>query len=705
MNTLRRILLLGLFVGTGAVVAVGLALSTGPDAIFPFSISTPNVPVPAGISPAEVPANVERGAIAAGDAMPDAPAPAPPIAIVQPQIAPAQPIVAQQADPPTGEATMPISAVMQVLKAFTGNDSTQAAKADDDNVAQNESSTDDSSTQSVTNQGNLILNFTGTDIRKALELISKGAGINILATKEVTGTVTCSLHDVDGMTALASILKSTGYVAHQEGNIIYVGKAEEFATPGPALKVVTRVYRPNYVTAEEIQKLITPMLTLDIGVVSVSSPAETGIASDSASAGGDGFANAEVVLVRDYVHVLEEIDQVVRLVDKKPMQVAIEAMILSVKIDDTTKLGVNFDLLKDHIRVISGTPPATIGAIAPDGGLKVGFMDSSLTALVEALETIGDTNVIATPRLLAVNKHKAEILIGSELGYVSSTVTETSLTQSVEFLEVGTSLRIRPFISSDGQIRMEVHPELSTGSVRVEEGFTLPDKETTQVTTNIIARDGSTVIIGGLIREDLVSNTTQIPFFGSLPVLGPAFRQKTEDIDRREILVLITPHILYDPEASYEGDLSAMEFHHRQAVKFKHLSPLSSRRLGVGHLRRAQVAWANGNFDRALRHANLAIHYDPQNRAAIDLRADVVNGAPTGDHNYEAPFTPLPNGRGALDGSEIAPWVLDGLDPAASPDGMRLHPWDPGRPGPRSEIKSTAPESAAKSVPPAQGEN
>ena len=79
------------------------------------------------------------------------------------------------------------------------------------------------------------------------------------------------------------------------------------------------------------------------------------------------------------------------------------------------------------------------------------------------METVGDTHVIATPRVVCLDKQRAEILIGSQLGYISSTVTETSTAQNVNFLEVGTQLRIRPFISSDGLVRMEVHPELSTG--------------------------------------------------------------------------------------------------------------------------------------------------------------------------------------------------------------------------------------------------
>jgi type IV pilus assembly protein PilQ len=265
---------------------------------------------------------------------------------------------------------------------------------------------------------------------------------------------------------------------------------------------------------------------------------------------------------------------------------------------------------------------------------------------------------------MCLNKHRAEILIGSELGYVSTTQTETSTTQSVEFLEVGTQLRLRPFISGDGLIRMEVHPELSTGNVRIEEGFTLPDKEVTKVTTNIMVQDGSTVIIGGLMRDELSKTATQIPFFGSLPVVGAVFRQNVETTERREILVLITPRIVGEPQMSIEGDKAAMEFHHRHAVYADTMSPLSTRFLGRKYFRLAQDAWAAGEWQRALRLVNLSIEHDPQSRAAIDLRSDIWAGRPLGDHTA-VPGTidgVGPFQHDALDGQHVDPWLLDEIE-------------------------------------------
>jgi type IV pilus assembly protein PilQ len=533
----------------------------------------------------------------------------------------------------------------------------------------------------------LVMHFRNQDIREVLECLSEQGNLNILAGHNVQGTVSASLKDVDIDSALDAILKSTGYVAKREGKFIYVGTPTDFETMEQSLDTIgTRVYRPNYVTAAELQTLIEPLSTPDIGVVSVSSPAQSGIQTDNTAAGGDDFAGGEVVLVRDYEAILCEIDQVVAEIDVRPMQVAIEAMILSVRLDDKYQFGVDWELLrnKEHVRFGFGEPLDSLAEFQFNGPLKFAFLDSSLGIFIEALESIGDTNVIATPRLMVLNKQKAEILIGEQLGYVSTTITETSSAQNVEFLDVGAQLRLRPFISSDGLIRMEVHPELSTGSVDTESGFTLPNKETTQVTTNIMVRDGCTVVIGGLMREELETDATQVPLLGNLPWIGVAFRKKHERMQRREIIVLITPHIVYEPDTCADGDHVACEFHRRQATYAEKMSPLGKRSIGRRYFRLAQNAWAVGDRKQALRFAEMAVQFDPLNRAAIDLRASIWQSEPLGDHTLEGRAA-IPVPTGPLDGDQIEGWVLEDLEggrPAAQP----IHPLDPGTPGRRRDL-------------------
>jgi type IV pilus assembly protein PilQ len=367
------------------------------------------------------------------------------------------------------------------------------------------------------------------------------------------------------------------------------------------------------------------------------------------------------VVVREYENVLRMIDQLVQEMDCRPTQVAIEAMILSVKLDDTHKFGVDFEFLRNKQNLVfaTGSPVTNLGQISfDDGGLKFGFLDSTLGAFLDAVESIGDANIIATPRVLCLNRQRAEILIGGQLGYVNTTQTETASTQSVNFLEVGTQLRVRPYIASDGMVRLEVHPELSTGTVRVEQNFTLPDKEVTQVTSNVMVRDGSTVVIGGLLRDELTETASQVPLLGSLPWIGAAFRTSTQSTERREILVLITPHIVYEPQMGYEGDKAAREFHHRHMVYADKMSPIGKRLLGRKYFQKAQQAWAKGNQKQALAYINLSVDIDPLSRAAIDLRSDITSNNHSGDHTDVHPPRVGPNLH-PLSGEALAPWAAE----------------------------------------------
>lgn len=487
----------------------------------------------------------------------------------------------------------------------------------------------------------LTITVQNADVRKVLEMLSSEAGLNILASKNVSGSISASLVNVDVHTALEALLKSTGFIARREGNFIFVGTPQDLEEMDRTQDVITtRVYRPNYVRAMELQQLITPLLSPNVGKVSVSSASEIDIPADTVKTGGNSFAGSDVLIVRDYEMILRQVDQMVAEIDVQPKQVAIEAMILSVKLDDDYEFGVDFQLLRDqnNVRLVSGSPLAQLGDFELDGdGLRFGFLDASTAVFINALETIGETNVVAAPRVLCLNKQRAEILIGSQLGYVSTTVTENASTQSIEFLEVGTQLRIRPYIFSDGTMRLEVHPELSTGNVRVESGFTLPDKEVTQVTTNVMCRDGSTVIIGGLIREDLTNATSQIPLLGNIPYIGAAFRDKVEGVSRHEIIVLITPRIVGEPQMSAEGRQAQRDFAVRQANYADKMSPIAKRHYARHYLRRAYAAFHAGDNLTALRYANLAVHIDPMNLEANNLRSEVAATMPEYDnrlHNY-----------------------------------------------------------------------
>ncbi len=537
--------------------------------------------------------------------------------------------------------------------------------------------------------GRLSISFKNEDIRNVLEMFSAQGNLNILASNNVQGTVSAALNSVDLDGALQAILHSTGYLSKREGRFIYVGTTQDFATMEHSLdQVGTRVYRPNYVSAADLQALIQPLLTKDHGVVSVSKPSEAGIPTETDKAGGNNFAGNEAVLVRDYEAVLSQVDQVVAETDVRPMQVSIESMILSVKLTDTDTFGINWQALQSNPRLslALGSPGSSLPTDFSSGGLTFAYLDGNLGAFLTALETLNETNVIATPRLMVMNKMRAEVQIGHSTGYISATTqTETSTSSQMQTLDTGTILRLRPFISSDGMVRMEVHPEISSGQVTLMGQTLVPDKDITQVTTNVMVRDGCTVIIGGLIQQELDTTGNQIPFLGNLKYIGPLFRNRTENTIRNEVLILLTPRIVYGPDSDRESRQASCQWQQRQAVYADRMSPLGRRSVSRRYLRMAQNAQAAGQCNRALRFAELAVQFDPESLEAIDLRNRLCENRKVCAAEAAQQAQPAAD-PAALDQQVLAPWLLDDLErqPPAPP--VVQYPLDPGQPGPQKDI-------------------
>jgi type II secretory pathway component GspD/PulD (secretin) len=172
-------------------------------------------------------------------------------------------------------------------------------------------------------------------------------------------------------------------------------------------------------------------------------------------------------------------------------------------------------------------------------GLKFGFVTNSLTGFITALQTYGDTKILAAPRLLVVNKQRADLQLGNRLAYTTVTQTQTSTVQTVNFMDVGTQLHLRPFIGSDGIVRMEIHPEQSEGSL--VNG--LPQTTSAQVTTNVMIPDGLTIVIGGLMSKTDEVQDQGVPYLCELPWVGVLFRQRVTTHQKTELVVILTPHI------------------------------------------------------------------------------------------------------------------------------------------------------------------
>jgi type IV pilus assembly protein PilQ len=270
--------------------------------------------------------------------------------------------------------------------------------------------------------------------------------------------------------------------------------------------------------------------------------------------------------VTDYAEHLDRVRTVLKEIDRRPQQILIEATILAATLNEDNALGIDFNIVGgvDFASITDAAGQilnANLDDATPDvhtvgtgnsftrgisNAFRVGVVTDSCSVFIAALEGVTDTSVLANPKVLALNKQKGEVIVGNETGYLTTTTTETSSTQTIEFLKTGTRLVFRPYIADDGYIRMEVHPEDSSGGLQT--AANLPFKQTTEVTSNVMVKDGHTIVIGGLFRESSTATRSQIPFLGNLPIVGHLFKNQTDATRRQEIIILLTPHIVKDDD-------------------------------------------------------------------------------------------------------------------------------------------------------------
>ena len=486
------------------------------------------------------------------------------------------------------------------------------------------------------------IEFQDADISEALAMLGQLSGMNILIGRGVSGRVPAiNLQNITAEQALDAITKSLGYVYERDENFVFVWTiADALARKQAARKSVSKIYRPRYVSVRDLQTLVTPLLTKPGGLIAVTTPAELGLEESKTKVGGNSLAQTDALLVIDFPEVVAQIDAIFCDIDIPPAQVVIEAMILSVKLTDSMKMGVNFALLQgqnkqlltsgngSQINSSVGFPsskdsivPAMGDFIAGTTGLKYGFLYGNLSGFVEALETLAETSVVASPSVRVLNKQRAELIIGQRLGYKTVTQNGAQSVENINFLEVGTKLLIRPFIAQDGLVRMEIHPERSDGRIN-EQG--LPESRTTEVTSNVMVRDGSTIVIGGLIEEQANQSQSRIPGLGALPVVGNLFKNKANDTNRTELIVLITPRIVQDFDAEYEGDVSRSENERRHQDFRDKLSPINRNNLARVEYERAARYFEEGDANRAKRHIDESLRHNRNDLDSIRLRDQIA---------------------------------------------------------------------------------
>jgi type II secretory pathway component GspD/PulD (secretin) len=343
--------------------------------------------------------------------------------------------------------------------------------------------------------------------------------------------------------------------------------------------------------------------------------------------------------VVDYPERLELIGGLIQQIDVRPPQVLVEATILVANVSDNNKLGVDFNILSgldfsvgniegfgelagvdNSDARISGTK-AGVGTSSE--GLKIGIFSSQIELMVEALESITDVVTLGNPKVLTLNRQQGKVLVGNKDGYITTEVSQTTATQTVEFLDTGTELRFRPFVMNDGYIRMDLFTSDSDGGVEVQGQYTLPSESTAEVTSNVLVKDGHTIVIGGLFRERTSITRSQVPILGDIPIVGPIFGESIDDTGKEEVIFLITPHIVQE-KTDYAMAEKTMSDIQQKMLGFREGLMWTSRdRLSSAHYQWACQNQDEGKLGMALWNASLASYMNPGFLDAVKLKDEL----------------------------------------------------------------------------------
>ena len=482
------------------------------------------------------------------------------------------------------------------------------------------------------------------DVRQSLRLLGFKYKRNIVVSPNVSGKVTLDLYNVTLKEVLDAVVSAVGCQYREQGTFIYVYTAKEFEQIQKEQKrMEAKTFRLWYTTANDIKTYIKPAMS-DTGEISTTPQAGTGVGKSDSDAGGNKYASIDMVVVRDYPENLRRIADIIAEIDVKPQQVLVEAVILVVQLDEKSSLGVNFNTLAGvDFRNINATSDSGLANLIPGtvttpdlkfnsatvrtdfaavtDGLRVGFISNKIAMFVSALETVGDTSVLANPKLLVVDRQRGEVLIGQRQGYKTTTVSQGISSETIEFLETGTRLVVRPYVCKDGNIRLELHPEESTGGL---DASGLPQESTTTVTSNVVVRDGHTIVIGGLFREETGDTRKQIPLLGNLPHVGVLFRNTDDIAKRKEIIVLVTPHLIQqEPDEAVSqqirDDVERFRLGQRNGLRW-----WSRSRLASSCLQEARVALASGDSEKAMWYTDMALSMNPTMEEGIRLKEQMT---------------------------------------------------------------------------------
>jgi type IV pilus assembly protein PilQ len=383
----------------------------------------------------------------------------------------------------------------------------------------------------------ITLDYSDADVREVLDMMAAKANINIIYTDDVSGTVTLSLSKVPFEEAFKTLLSVKGLAAQQAGdNILRIAAPATFLSEQKKAMQQTRVFYLSYAKTEDVRAQV-----------------ESVAAAEGRMSKCTSDISNNALIVTDTSLGLDSTARLIRSLDRVPKQVMIEVKLVEVSLDNSFDLGVNWNFQNSAGQTVGvSNLPGPTPAGSTFGGALTFFgkiSDYTFNTVIGAAVKKGKLKVLSDPKVATLNNKEATINITDQVPY---TTTESAVgsggatvtTQKVTYVPSGITLKVTPTINSDGRISMHLNPEVSQASGG--SATTPPNTNTRSTNTNVIVRDGETIVIGGLIRDSQSDDVYKVPILGDIPLLGMLFRKKSVARKRLELLIFVTPRIIED---------------------------------------------------------------------------------------------------------------------------------------------------------------
>jgi type II secretory pathway component GspD/PulD (secretin) len=410
----------------------------------------------------------------------------------------------------------------------------------------------------------MTVNFRESSIQEAFEVLSRKDRVNIILGKGVTGVVSVNLYNVTVKQAIHRVAEAAGYAVEFRGGDYFIVDRKDTGLEQPGGLTQLRTFKVQYSDPNQVAEILSKYLSR-YGKITP-------------------LIERRMIVVEDTAEFLERTSRLLKELDAEPKQILIEAKVLEVTLDDGETYGVDWNRVFGTASGggssgIVGTNALASGSAAlgpADAGLFYSVTNRNLQLFLEAKSTRNRVRTLSTPKLLAMENQEAKAVIGKSTGYRVTTTINQVTTESIQFLESGVILKVTPSVDQQGRLRLKVHPEVSSTTLIAG----IPEKKSTEVTTELLCEDGQSVFIGGLMKNISSKDKTGIPILGNIPGLGRLFSTTAENVNNTETVVIITPRIVRNPGRTDEpGGQASRAIDHNLGLIQDHEQQLRSRNL------------------------------------------------------------------------------------------------------------------------------